>query len=151
EVVGTDAEVAVGAGEHFGLEPRLIFAEKFDGSGVGFGESGLSGWIGGAGGGGRQGFFGEAGGAGRVLKSDFGGDARDIVEIDLEIGASVGEKARKLFFAGDDRAQAIIGRRELANHDDVNAGRGAARVVVGIFGEGSNDLKFEQIGANTVE
>src|SRR6516164_3809495 len=74
-------------------------------------------------------FSKKAGGAGKLFEGDFGVDAGNVPKI----GAGIGEELRKQLLAGDDGAEAFIGRCELAAHNDVNAAGSAARVPVGIL------------------
>ncbi len=59
----------------------------------------------------------EADDVGELLEGDFGVDARRIFEVLTRFNEDRGH----LFFAGDERAQAVVGRSELALHQHEGA------------------------------
>ena len=62
-----------------------------------------------------------------------------------------GEQRGHLLFAGDERAQAIIGRSEFALHQDEGRVGAGARVVVGVFLPGADGFEREQLRTNVGE
>ena len=85
--------------------------------------------------------------SGNLLDGDFGEDARRV----LEIGVRRGEQCGHLFFAGDERAQAVVGRSKFALHQDECRVGAGARVGVGVLLPRADGFECEQLRADVVE
>ena len=132
-----DAEVAIGARQQIGLQPRLVFAKCRYGRGIGLSESPFGGGVRGVGK--RRGhiLFKKADGVGKLFERDFGINFGNV----LQVGARRGEISWKKFFARNHGTQPFIRRSEFAAHNDVNAVGSAARIGVGIFFPAANHFE----------
>ena len=147
ECIGADAEVAVGAREDVGFEPVQVIVQSGDNGCIRASKFGFQRRVVGIGEGLRHVMLEEADDIRKLLDGDFSEDARRV----LEIGVRRGEQGGHLLFAGDERAEAVVGRREFALHQDEGRVGAGARVVVCVLLPWTDGFEREQLRANVVE